>query len=72
MSDTVSKKEVVTLTEFTAGGNNDADIATPTKEPWLFPNTDRATAIPEAKAITAPVAKLLGNPLLTLQHATDV
>ena len=36
---------------FTAGGNKDAEIATPTKLLVLFPNTDNATPIPLGNAI---------------------
>ena len=45
------------LTEFTAGGNNEADIATPTNEPALPPNIDNATPAPDGNAINTPTHK---------------
>lgn len=42
------------LTEFTAGGSNDAEIATPTKEPIFSPNIAMATAAPDGRAVKIP------------------
>lgn len=50
-------------TEFTAGGSNDAEIATPTNEPALPPSTDSATPAPEGRAIILPTDKRVKSPL---------
>ena len=47
----------------TAGGNKEADIATPTSEPVLSPNTDNATPAPDGNAIKTPTHKLRVKPL---------
>lgn len=47
----------------TAGGNNDADMATPTKEPALPPSIDSATPAPEGTATITPTYKLRKAPL---------
>jgi hypothetical protein len=51
------------LTELTAGGSNEADIATPTREPVLPPNTDNATPAPDGNAMQTPTHKLRVIPL---------
>jgi hypothetical protein len=48
----------------TAGANNDADIATPTKEPVLPPNTDKATPAPDGSAMQTPTHKPRVIPLV--------
>ena len=45
------------LTELTAGDNNEADIATPTSERVLPPNTDNATPAPDGNEISTPTHK---------------
>ena len=47
----------------TAGTNKEADIATPTSERILPPNTDNATPAPDANAIETPTHKLRVKPL---------
>ena len=41
----------------TAGGNREADIATPTRDPTFPPRTDKATPAPDGNAIAIPVTK---------------
>ena len=48
---------------FTAGGKREAEIATPTMDPVLSPNTDSATPAPEGMAISAPTPRALSCPL---------
>jgi hypothetical protein len=45
------------LTEFTAGDNNEADIATPTSGRVFPPNTDNATPAPDGNAMQTPTHK---------------
>ncbi len=47
----------------TAGGKRDADMATPTIDPALFPRTERATPAPEGIAIATPTNRALNCPL---------
>ena len=47
---------------FTAGGKSEADMATPTIDPALFDNTERATPAPEGIAIRAPTQRALACP----------
>ena len=47
----------------TAGTNKEADIATPTSERTLSPNTDSATPAPDSNAIKTPTHKLRVVPL---------
>lgn len=58
-----NSEDSIILTAFTAGGSNEADMATPTNEPALPPNTDKATPIPEAKAISKPGTRPRKTPL---------
>lgn len=43
------------LTELTAGGNSDAEIATPTNEPIFSPRIAIATAAPDGIAVKTPI-----------------
>ena len=47
---------------FTAGGKRDADMATPTIDPVLSPNTERATPAPEGIATRTPTPRALSCP----------
>lgn len=58
----------VILTAFTAGGSSEAEMATPTNEPALPPKTDKATPIPEAKAISKPGTRPRKTPLKYKQN----
>jgi hypothetical protein len=58
----------IILTAFTAGGSSEAEIATPTNEPALPPKTDKATPIPEAKAISKPGTRPRKTPLKNKQN----
>lgn len=51
------------ITEFTAGGRRDADIATPTNDPAFPPRTERATPAPDGKAIIPPTERRVRSPL---------
>lgn len=50
--------------EFTNGGSRAADIATPTRLDVLFPSTDKATPIPDGRAINSPINNDSGLPLI--------
>ena len=54
-------------TALTAGGNSEADMATPTSEPVLPPNMDSATPAPDGSAIATPTPSPRARPLLTCQ-----
>lgn len=43
------------ITAFTAGGNNEADIATPTSDAIFSPKIAIATAAPDGIAVNAPI-----------------
>ena len=51
---------------FTAGGNKDAEIATPTMEEVFSPNTDKAAAAPDAIAINMSNAISFVPPLCAI------
>ena len=62
------------LTALTAGGSREADMATPTRDPVLPPNTERATPAPDGSAIATPTpsprVKPLQPKMLILVQAT--
>ena len=45
------------LTQFTTGGNKEADIATPIKGPLLPCNNATATPVPDGKAHNTPIQR---------------
>ena len=47
---------------FTAGGNSDAEIATPTRDAVLLPSMDKATPMPLGIAMHIPVTRPIGSP----------
>jgi hypothetical protein len=47
----------LTHTAFTAGGNKEAEIATPTRDAVLSPRMAMATAAPEGRATSKPTHK---------------
>jgi hypothetical protein len=47
----------LTHTAFTAGGNKEAEIATPTRDAVLSPRTAMAPAAPEGRAMIKPTHK---------------
>jgi len=56
----------------TAGGSNDAEIATPTSDPVLPPSIDSATPAPDGTAINTPIHRLRFSPLQQLPiHIND-
>lgn len=57
------KTEIEALTALTAGGNKEAEIATPTKDPILPPRIDKETPAPDGKAMKTPTHKLCLIPL---------
>ena len=57
---------------FTAGGSNDAEIATPTIEDVFSPNTDKAAAAPDATAITMSNAISFVVPLVVISFVINV
>mmetsp|Transcript_19931 Transcript_19931/g.56462 ORF Transcript_19931/g.56462 Transcript_19931/m.56462 type:complete len:426 (-) Transcript_19931:1099-2376(-) len=52
--------------EFTAGGNSDAEMATPTKLPVFPPRMPRQTPIPDGIAIAIPVSKPESSPRISI------
>lgn len=50
-------------TALTAGGNSDADIATPINDPELSLNKPKATPAPDGNAINTPTHSDLNWPL---------
>lgn len=64
---TARKKEKTKQTPaFTAGGNNDADMATPTRLLVFPPKTDKQTPIPDGIAMAIPVIKPVASPLICI------
>lgn len=49
-----------------AGGSSEAEIATPTKDPKLFPNTEMAIAAPEGSAMQIPTSTDRGTVLVAI------
>ena len=56
---------------FTAGGNKDAEIATPTIEDVFSPNNDRAAAAPEKIAINRSKLMSLRSPLSAISFVMN-
>lgn len=54
---------VIILTALTAGGRREAEMATPINDPEFPPSTDKATPIPDGRAIKTPTQSPLGTPL---------
>ena len=62
---------MIIFTVLTAGGSNDTEMATPTKEASFPANRDIATAQPDGKATRVPTQAILGKPLsfiITVGH----
>lgn len=51
------------LTQFTTGGNNEADMATPISGPLLPCSNATATPVPEGNAHSTPIQRDLKFPL---------